>query len=297
MATHSILEQRVVAKPTIAIVVPLFNRLVLTQRFVQLFREVWGQYHRLVFVDDGSTDGTSEWLASNCPDAVVLHGNGNLWWTGATNVGVAYALDNAFDFVFTINNDAIISPDALLKLVESATVNSSSVIGCRLHDSNAKDRIWAIGGSANWRRGRPFDIHKSDCISSDKRLVDAEILPGCGVLIPCQCFREIGLYNHQWYPQYHADAEFTLRAAKAGYRILVDTEAIIWYDTDNGFKSRSLWSSLFSKRSPGFWKPIFAYHIAYCPWYLIVPSILRFYLSQNRFAARLLPPNMTNEVQ
>ncbi len=296
MPTLSTEQKSAISKPTVAVVVPLFNRLPLTQRFVQSFRDVLGEYHTLVFVDDGSTDGTKEWLASNCPDAIVIQGNGTLWWTGATNAGVEYALSHGFDFVFTINNDATLSPEVLLKIVESAATNPSSVIGCRLHDYNATDHIWAIGGKANWRRGRPFDIHKPDSLDSEKRLVEVEILPGCGVLIPCQCFREIGLYNQRWYPQYHADSEFTLRAAKSGYRILVDTKAIVWYDTDNSFQSRSLWSSLFSRRSPAFWKPVFAYHVAYCPWYLIGPSILRFYLSQNRFATRRMPSPITNEV-
>ncbi len=296
MATLSTEQPSDVSKPTVAVVVPLFNRLPLTQRFIQSFRNVLGEYHTLVFVDDGSTDATSEWLAANCPEAVVLKGNGNLWWTGATNAGVEYALSHGFDYVFTINNDATLSPDTLLKIVESASANPLAIIGCRMNDSNAKDRIWAMGGTPDWRRGRPFEIHKPASIDSEKRLVEVEILPGCGVIIPSNCFRKIGLYNQRWYPQYHADSEISLRAAKAGYRILVDTDAIIWYDTDNSFKPRSLWSAIFSKRSPAFWKPILAYHFSYCPWYLIVPSIRRFYLGQNRFAARLTPSTVVNEV-
>jgi len=280
---------------SVAVVVPVHNRRALTDRFLRSFAEVEYANYKIFIIDDGSTDGTSQWLAEEHPDVVVLAGNGDLWWTGATNLGVQHALANRFDFVLTINNDALVRPDFLSRLVHSAVEHPRAIVGCRLHDSLQPDRIWALGGEVRWRDGRPFHIHKPQTIDSDERLRAVDILPGCGVLIPADCLREIGLFDAERYPHYHADSEFTWRAKRAGYQILVDTQAIVWYDTDHSFKPRSMWSSLFGKRSPAYWKPILAFHLSYCPWYLIAPSIFRFYLGQNRFAGFLRGSAVTSK--
>ena len=269
----------------IAVVVPVHNRKALTQRFLESMASVKYSAFHIVIVDDGSTDNTATWLATDHPQVTVLMGTGDLWWTGATNLGVEYALLEGFDYVLTINNDAIVDSEFLSRLVESATQNSRSIIGCCLYDSNDPQAIWSLGGIVDWRSGQPFQIRKPHTIG-EARLVVADILPGCGVLVPTDCFREIGFYNDRWYPQYHSDSEFILRASRAGYHIYVDTQAQVWYDTNHGFHPRSLWSSLMSKRSPAFWKPVLNIHWQYCPWRWMLPSLLKFYLYQNRLFAR-----------
>src|SRR5262245_43379861 len=97
--------------PSVAVVVPVHGRLPLTLRFIDSFRRVHYPHYRIVIVDDGSPDGTATTLAREHPDVVVLRGNGNLWWAGATNRGVRYALGQGFDYVLTVNNDAIVSPE------------------------------------------------------------------------------------------------------------------------------------------------------------------------------------------
>lgn len=271
----------------VAVVVPVHNRKALTERFLKSFAEVEYENYKIVIVDDGSSDGTAEWLAEEHSGVVVLPGSGDLWWTGATNLGAQYALDHNFDFILTINNDATVSPDFLGRLVQSAVEYPKAIVGCRLHDLLQPDRIWALGGAVRWSDGKPFHINKPDMIDPNEQRVAVGILPGCGVLIPCDCFREIGLYDAKNYPHYHADSEFTFRAGLAGYKVLVDTQAIAWYDTANSFKERSLLSSFFGKRSPAYWRPILAFHLSYCPWYLIVPSMVRFYMGQNRFVGLL----------
>src|SRR5437588_7973739 len=89
--------------PRVAVVVPVYNKIALTVRFLKSFRKVRYPNYTIVVIDDGSQDGTSEVLKQRFPQVVVLPGDGNLWWSGATNVGVEYALGHDYDFVLTIN--------------------------------------------------------------------------------------------------------------------------------------------------------------------------------------------------
>lgn len=73
-----------------------------------------------VVVDNASTDGTVEWIASHYPSVIVLAQQTNLGFGGANNIGMAYALDAGADYVFLLNQDAWIFPDTIGALLQAA---------------------------------------------------------------------------------------------------------------------------------------------------------------------------------
>jgi GT2 family glycosyltransferase len=253
--------------PSVAVVVPVHGRLPLTLRFIQSFRRVHYPLYRLVVVDDGSPDDTATVLAREHPEVVVLRGDGNLWWAGATNLGVRFALDQGFDYVLTVNNDAVVSPEFLGRLVAAARANPGSVVGSRINYAEPPGRVWGVGGYTDWEDpGFPLRLYDH---GRDEREVLArrlspfpvELLTGCGTLVSADCYRTVGLYDARMFPQYHADSEFTLRAARHGYRILVDLHAVIWNDEPQTCTVRSM----LVPRSPWYWRPILALHLRHCP--------------------------------
>src|ERR1044071_9943972 len=99
--------------PAIYIIIPVHNRLEATRRCLESLRNQMFTRFQILLVDDGSTDGTSEFVKENYPDVMLLTGDGNLWWTGAINLGIRYALlrGSANDAVLVINNDVEVYPD------------------------------------------------------------------------------------------------------------------------------------------------------------------------------------------
>jgi GT2 family glycosyltransferase len=49
------------------------------------------------------------------------------------------------------------------------------------------------------------------------------------MLVKAEDFKEIGMMDYDSFPQYWADADFSLRAGKLGYRLLVDHESVIYH--------------------------------------------------------------------
>ncbi len=270
-------------KPSVAVCVPVFNKIKLTLRFLESFASVKYTNYRMIIIDDGSKDGTKEILADQHPDVVVLQGDGNLWWTGGTNKGVEYALENNFDYVLTINNDCRVDPDFLTYLVETAERTPKSIVGNRLNILQDPSKVWALGGYMNWRRGKIFQLleHNQEDADVCKRHpapLPVSILTGCGTLVPTKCFREIGLYDQRWFPQYHADSEIILRAKKKGYQAYCEPRAVVWNDIQSTANITNRRDAIFSKRSPFYWRPIVAAHIKYCPLPYIPYSLARQYL-------------------
>jgi GT2 family glycosyltransferase len=261
--------------PRVAVVVPVHGRLPKTLRFIESFRRVEYDSYELVIVDDASPDDTAAVLARDHPGVTVLPGDGKLWWTGGTNLGVRYAFDHGFGYVLTINNDTCHRPDFLRHLVETAERHGRCIVGSRIHYLDPPGRVWGVGGASDWRRGDIVGVRDRDADEAEllarPNPVEVELLTGCGTLVPTACYREVGLYDGRMFPHYHADSELTLRAARRGWRILVDLRAVVFVDESN-----PTWrKSLFWLGSPMYWRPLLAMHLRYCPRRLLVPSLTR----------------------
>ena len=63
-------------------------------------------------------------------------------------------------------------------------------------------------------------------------LAEVTHAPGRGTLIPLQAFSDLGLYDEKHLPHYGADYDFTYRARRAGYRILISYRARVFSHID-----------------------------------------------------------------
>lgn len=93
----------------VSFVIPLYNCLPLTQAMVASLQATLpaGLTHEIILVDDGSTDGTREWLATlGAPFRVVLNER-NLGYAVANNRGAAVATGT---LLALLNNDLVLTP-------------------------------------------------------------------------------------------------------------------------------------------------------------------------------------------
>ena len=93
----------------VSFIIPLFNCLALTRACVERLQATLpaGLLHEIILVDDGSTDGTRDWLATLGPLFRVLLHERNLGYAIANNGGAALAQGR---FLVLLNNDLILQP-------------------------------------------------------------------------------------------------------------------------------------------------------------------------------------------
>src|SRR5450432_2590999 len=89
------------------IIIPVFNRIEFTLDCLRAVSRQTYKDCRIIVVDDGSTDGTAEKIATVFPQVEVLRGDGNFYWTKSLNTGIRYLKSEISenDFVLHINND------------------------------------------------------------------------------------------------------------------------------------------------------------------------------------------------
>ena len=263
--------------------IPVFNRRKLTVRCLEtLMQQNYADFQVVVF-DDGSTDGTAQYLESHFPSVAVLLGDGNQWWTGATNGCIEYVLERCSeeDAIVTLNNDLEVEPDYLDNLAAAARRYPDALIGSAGHDIDNGERVDA-GYRQDWLKGtsRQLDPPK-DSLPDDPDIAAVTHLPGRGTLIPVRILRHIGLFDFKRLPHYGADNDLSFRAARFGYRVLIAYKArVLSHVAETGLTKirenlslRSFYEYLTSRRSPGNLKVRFWIAIKNCPTYLI-PSYL-----------------------
>ena len=93
----------------IALVIPVFNRRDTTLQALRSLSRIdaAGMDIRIHIVDDGSTDGTSEAVAREFPDVVIVPGTGDLHYAGGTNAGIEAAAAWNPDLYLLMNDDSV----------------------------------------------------------------------------------------------------------------------------------------------------------------------------------------------
>jgi len=182
--------------------------------------------YRLIVVDNASSDGSAEELLRLCPGAVLLRNRENLGIAGGNNRGIAYCLEEGFDYILFINNDTEVAPDFLDRLVEVA--DAHTLVVPRVYLRDRPDRLDDTAGDFDWWRGvwRPWPYGKPPPQGEDVHPVGMASL--CCLLAPSGLFREVGLMDEAFF-MYYEDFDFVARALGRGYRLLLNPRAVIYH--------------------------------------------------------------------
>jgi GT2 family glycosyltransferase len=223
-------------RPRIAVVTPVFNDLTHTLLFLESLQKQIFQDFTAVVVDMGSDD-TQEIVNQAYPEAVVLK-VGDIFWSGGTNAGVAYAMEHNYEYVFTVNNDVRLDQQCLKNLVGFADAHPRSLVGSMVCYDDDPGRVWYFGGYFTFTGDMPHAHGRLHDFTEPRR---PEWLTGMGALIPVQAYRDVGLYDTEHFPQYFADADFSLRARKdGGYDLWVIPDARLVMDIESSWLGRRM---------------------------------------------------------
>lgn len=185
----------------------------------------------LLVVDNGSPDRSGEVLQRRHPEVPFLQTGANLGYTGGNNRGIAHALQTGADYVFVVNNDTWVHPDAMGILVDAARSRPRvGAVAPTIVRMDAPHRLWYGGGAFDVKRA--LGIHWNGTISTDGALPPAASTParpvtfftGCAVLLDGAALRAVGAFEESYF-LYVEDAELSVRLVRSGWEILHAPEA------------------------------------------------------------------------
>lgn len=179
-------------------------------------------------VDNGSMDDSVEQIRAAFPTIDLLVNAENRGFAGGVNVGIRHAMRAGADYVIVLNNDLVLDKACVERMVTPALVGAAMVTAVICYTSDPQ-RIWSIGGNINpWNLEKTADARGSLDTGQLPLVMERHFVPGGATLMSCKALEKIGLFDEGFF-LYYEDADLSLRAHRAGYKMAVATDAKMWH--------------------------------------------------------------------
>jgi GT2 family glycosyltransferase len=218
------LEEQMI-NPKIYVVLPVHNRVSTTKNFIACLKEQTYQNYHLILVDDGCTDGTVEYVKNEIDHLTVLHGNGNLWWAGSLTKAYRHLAKRDIahdDIVWTNNDDTLFDPDYFERLINDPALEPEALVISPGHSltSDFTER----GFKVDWPSLRIDRLNEGE-------EPDAITTRGLYMLYPT--YISLGPLHPWLLPHYLSDIEYTIRAKRRGFKLVISSHTHIYVDRSN----------------------------------------------------------------
>lgn len=201
---------------------------------------------RIVFVDNGSRDGSRELVGERYPGLCFIDTGANLGFGEGANRGALRALELGAQAVVFVNNDLTFPGGTLARLARACAADPSiGLAGPLVLFEGDPPRVWSAGGRQDHRQNLSTLLgHGARVDARWQGVQDVDYIAGCALFARAEVLREVGLFDASYFA-YHEDLELGLRVRRAGYRVQVFGDVVAYHApssaTGGGYSARRKW--------------------------------------------------------
>jgi len=202
----------------VSIIIPVWNGLEYTRACLESLREHTNYPHyRVIVVDNGSADGTAEYLKLQ-PDVTTISNENNCGFARANNQ--ALALTDPHSDIVLLNNDCEIHQSDWIERLRTTAYSAPDIgiVGCRL--------IRPDGSLQHAGTFMPIDTFWGQQVGSEEKDInqysadrDVEGVVFACTYITREVIREVGALDEEYF-SYFEDTDYCFRAIEKGYRVV-----------------------------------------------------------------------------
>ncbi|GAB4339671.1 MAG: hypothetical protein Kow0099_14950 [Candidatus Abyssubacteria bacterium] len=186
--------------------------------------EHYGGSCEIIVVDNGSVDGSVEYLQRHFPEVSVIALTENEGFRGGANTGIRAA---RHDLVFLVNNDMFLERDCIAPLAGHFTNPSLFAVGplIRIPDSG---EVLFSACAVEFNRGILRGIWAaSGGVDHCGQLSPTLYACGGAMLFQKSVFEELGMFERLYDPFYCEDVDICYQAWKCGYYVLYEPNSVV----------------------------------------------------------------------
>lgn len=223
----------------------------------------------IIVVENGSTDGSLQFLQQTYPQVELVIHHKNLGFAGGVNAGIRRALDQGAQAIALFNNDAVADKHWLKHLVSRLDAEPEvGIVTSKIVDINNKHFDSTGDFYTTW--GLPYPRGRGEPVSAKYDQANWVFSASGGAsLYRAQMLRQVGLFDEDFFA-YYEDVDLSFRAQLYGWKVYFEPRAVAYHQI-----------SATSSRIPGFttyqtiknlpwiyWKNL--------PWGLVPVTFVRF---------------------
>ena len=185
-----------------------------------------GGEHEIIVVDNGSRDGSVEFLRAHFPAIGVVALPTNRRFTGGNNAGVQAAKN---DIVVFLNNDMQVNPDFLQPLLDGFQKEDVFAVSCQVFFQDKTRRREETGKTrVRWKMGFLEASHDPITVADQRQRYVPIFWGGGGACaFDRKKFLALGGLDPLYDPFYLEDTDLSYQAWKRGWRSLLAVDSVV----------------------------------------------------------------------
>ena len=205
----------------VLVIIPHFNKLILLKECLYHLEQQSYQNFDVLIVDNGSTDGSAEYIYDICNKNTNYHYillNENTGFAYAVNRGFEYSINEGFVYSILLNNDAYVEKDFVRELLYSIkSDNNTFAVSSMMINYHNKSLVDSFGDFYTLL-GWGFQGHIGENVDSIHKNEYCFSACGGASIYSNKILKQIGLLDENFFA-YLEDIDLSYRAKLYGYNI------------------------------------------------------------------------------
>jgi GT2 family glycosyltransferase/glycosyltransferase involved in cell wall biosynthesis len=212
------------ARDAVSVVIPNWNGRDLLEKYLPSV--IASGADEIIVVDNGSSDGSADFIRAAFPQVTVLALPENLGFGGGSNAGFRAAKN---DIVVLLNSDMRVAPDFLAPLLEGFRDPEVFAVSCQIFFSDPHKLREETGLTQGWWQDGGLRVrHRLDDQVTD--LFPCFYGGGGSCAFDRKKFLELGGFDRLLEPFYLEDTDLGYMAWKRGWKVLYQPRSVVYHE-------------------------------------------------------------------
>jgi len=236
--------------PKVSIIIVNWNgKKYLEECLTSVFNQTYPNYE-VILVDNGSSDGSAEYVDTNFPQAKIIRLDKNYGFAKGNNIGIEEAFkDSEVKYIATLNNDTKVDPYWLEELVKVAEMHEGvGSVAPKILFYHARNLICCVG----IRICKDCNAKERGRLEEDNNQYEnvEEVFgpTAAAALFRREMLEEIGLFDEDYFA-YYEDVDLAWRGRLAGWKCMYVPKAIVYHILAGTSKQFSTFKAYYSERN------------------------------------------------
>lgn len=219
--------QKVDGSMKVSIVIVTWNKKNLLKRCLESLNKQSYKNFQIILVDNGSTDGTINFIKKYYPRIKIVAFQKNLGFSKGANEGIKTSKS---EYVILLNNDTIVDEDYIKNLLKTMNrLKFKGYCGCapKMIDFFDRNVLVSAGDMMN-DVGQSFPRGLDENKDSFNKGEEVFLVTGGASIFRRKVFEEIGFFDEDYFV-YGEDSDWCFRAQLAGYKFYYEPKALVFH--------------------------------------------------------------------